>query len=204
MRKVLTSGLLLAVAVAFIGCAEPPKQEIDAAQVAVDEAKQGEADVYATDMYQAAKDSLDAANARVAEQEKKWFKNYDTAKSAAIRSKEIASEAVTQAKTNKEAIRNEARALVDKVAAGVVETRTQIESAPRGKGADEDLDQLQGGVTQADQLLTESRSSLDADRPKDALEQAKSAESKLTEVQGAVQAALQKIEERRMARRGGR
>ncbi|MXX14092.1 MAG: hypothetical protein F4Z86_11705 [Gemmatimonadetes bacterium] len=67
--------------------------------------------------------------------------------------------------------------------------------APRGKGADDDLDQLNADLNQAETSVSDARGSLDNGQYRDALAQAQEAENKLTEVQGAVTVALQKIED---------
>ena len=67
--------------------------------------------------------------------------------------------------------------------------------APRGKGADDDIDQLNADLNQAETNISDARSSLDSGQYRDALAQAQGAETKLAEVQGAVSVALQKIED---------
>ena len=67
--------------------------------------------------------------------------------------------------------------------------------APRGKGADDDLDQLNADLNQAEANISDARNSLDNGQYADALAQAQGAENKLAEVQGAVTVALQKIED---------
>ena len=49
MRSFLTASVLIALI--FSGCAKPPTQELDAAQAALDEAKNSEADIYAPKTY---------------------------------------------------------------------------------------------------------------------------------------------------------
>ncbi len=189
MRSVLTLGLVLSLAITFVSCAQPPEEELKAAQAALDSAKKAEADIYAPDAYRTAKSTLDDARAKVEQ------KDYDAAKAGAIRAKDQADQATALAGTNKQNTRNEAQALVNRLSTGLTEARATLNKAPRGKGADGDLDQLSSDLGQAEASLGEAKNSLSAGKAKDALAQAKSAEGKLSQVQGAVQTAMQKIED---------
>ncbi len=189
MRSVLTVGLVLSLALAFVSCAQPPEEELKAAQAALDSAKRAEANVYAPDAYRSAENTLKDARAKV-EQE-----DYEAAKAAAIRAKEQADQARSLGETNKQNTRNEAQALIDRLSTGLTDARTALNNAPRGKGADGDLDQLSSDLGQAEASLGSARNSMGTSKFKDALGQAKDAESKLSPVQGAVQTAMQKIEE---------
>ena len=189
MRSFLTVGLILSVAFVFAGCAKPPTQELDAAQAALDEAKKAEADIYAPDVYRSASDALNEARAKVEQ------KDYEGAKASALQAKQLADSSRTQAETNKRTTRDEAQALVNRVSSGLTDARTALNNAPKGKGADGDLDQLRSDLGQAEASLSDARNSLNAGKYKDAQAQARSAESRLTQVQGSVQTAMQKIEE---------
>jgi multidrug resistance efflux pump len=76
-----------------------------------------------------------------------------------------------------------------------------VNGAPRGKGADGDLDQLRADLGQAEAALGDARSSLSSGNFNAALEQAKSADSKLNQVQSDVQVAMKKIDDWKMKNR---
>jgi len=189
MRSVLSVGLALCLAFVFISCAKPPTQELDAAQAALDSAKKAEADVYAPDAYRSAKSTLDEARSKVDQ------KDYEGAKASAVQAKELADRASSQAETGKRQTRDEAQALVNRLSSGIGDARTALDGAPRGKGADGDLDQLRSDLAQAESSLGAAKSSLNGGKYKDALTQAQSAEGKLSGVQSATQTAMQKIED---------
>jgi hypothetical protein len=181
--------LALSLALAFVSCAKPPTEEINAAQAALDGAKSAEADVYAGATYKSAAAALDEARAQVEE------KKYEEAKASAIRAKELAERSSTEAETGKQKTRDEAQALINRLTVGLADVRTALDNAPQGKGADEDLDQLRASLAQAEAGLTDAKGSLGNAKFKDALDQAGAAESKLTEVQSGVQTAMEKIED---------
>lgn len=188
MRSVLNFCLIMGLTLVAVGCAKPPTQELDAAKAALDAAKAAEAEVYAPDTYRSASNAMSEANTKVEQ------KDYEGAKASAIQTKELADRAKSEANTNKQQIRDEAQALINRIAPGINDARTSLNNAPRGKGADSDLDQLNADLSQADANLSSARSSLNGGKFKDALSQARSAESKLSQIQGSVQTANQKIE----------
>jgi DNA repair exonuclease SbcCD ATPase subunit len=188
MRSVLNFCLILGFTLAVAGCAKPPQLELDAANAALAAAKAAEADVYAPDTFRSASTAMNEANAKVE------TKDYEGAKASAIQAKETADRAKSEADTNKQQTRDEAQAVINRVSPGLDDARTSLSSAPSGKGADEDLAQLSADLGQAEANLNDARSNLSSGKFKDALAQARSSESKLSQVQGSVQTANQKIE----------
>jgi len=195
MRSMFRVGALLAFVFTLSSCGSPPQAELDAAQAALDSARQAGAETYAADAYNRAKNTLASANAKSEQGE------YEAAKSDAVQAKDQADSARTLAESNKAKLRDEAQAIVDRVSNAIGDARAAVDSAPRGKGADGDLDQLRADLGQADAALNDARSSLSSGSFNAALEQAKSADSKLGQVQSAVQVATQKIEDWKMKNR---
>lgn len=192
MRSVLNFCLILGMTLVAVGCGEPPQQELDAAKAALDAAKAAEAEVYAPDTYRSASNKLSEANNKVEQ------KDYEGAKASAIEAKSLADRAKSEADTSKRQIRDEAQAVINRVSPGLADARTSLNNAPRGKGADSDLDQLGADLSQAEANLSDARSNLNSGKFKDALSQARSAEGKLSGIQGSVQTANQKIEDFKM------
>lgn len=189
MRSLFRVGALLAFVVAVVGCGSPPQAELDAAQAALDAARQAGAETYAADAYNKAKNTL--ADARA----KSEAGDYEEAKTAAVSAKSQADQARSLAESNKARIRDEAQAIVDRVSNAIGDARAAVDGAPRGKGADSDLDQLRSDLGQAEASLGDARSSLSSGSFNNALDQAKAADSKLSAVQSAVQVAMKKIDD---------
>ena len=189
MRAVLKLGVVLSMMFIAAGCGSPPQAELDSAQAALDAAKQAQADVYAPDAYTRAKNSLADARAKVEQSD------YEAAKTSAVQAKEQAEQALSLAGTNKQQMMVEAQNIANRVSTGLGDTRTALDGAPRGKGADDDLDQLRADLGQAEASLSGARNSLNGGNAKSALEQAKSADNKLSSVQSAVQVAMKKIDD---------
>ena len=187
MRSFLSVGLLACVALVAISCAQPPTEEINAAQAAVDAAKQAEADIYASATYQSATKALSDARAKVDSDD------YEGAKADAIRSKDMADRSVTEAGASKQRTRDDAQAIINRLSGGLADARAAVEGAPSGKGADEDLGQLRASLSQTEATLGSARGDLSSGKFKSALDQAKSAEMGLNGVQSSVAAAQKKI-----------
>ena len=187
MRSVLNIGLACVLALAFVSCAQPPEEELKAAEDAIAKAQNAEADIYAADVFRKAKTTLDDARSKVEKSD------YEGAKASAIRAKELADKSASQAASNKSQISQEATALVGRLAAGLADARAALEAAPKGKGADENLDQLRSDLGQAEASANDAKTSLGSGKAKDALDQAKAAEGKLTQVQSGLQTAMKKI-----------
>jgi hypothetical protein len=188
MRSVLNLCIALGLAFVAIGCYSTPQAELDAAKAAVEAAKQAEAEVYAADTYRSATTALNEAT------EKDALQDLEGCISAANRAKELGDRAKSEADASKQQTRNEAQAIINRVAPGLADARASLTSAPRGKGADEDLDQLNADISQTEANLSDARSNLSGGKFKDALSQARNAEGKLSQIQGSVQTATQKIE----------
>ena len=131
MRSVLSVGLVFVVALAFVSCAQPPEEELKAAEAALAKAQNAEADVYATEVFRNAKNTLDDARAKVEK------KDYEGAKASAIRAKDLADQAATQAVANKKQMQDEATALVARVGPGLADARSALENAPKGQPFEE-------------------------------------------------------------------
>lgn len=201
MLKPLKISLVVPIAIAIFSCAEPPTQEVATTQAALDGATRAEANVYAEQSFQAAKDTLDAALAAIAQQESKWFKNYEAATLSLKTARELAQKAASDAETNKAALRKEILAMLSKVETTLSEAQTSLASAPRGKGADEDIDRLGMLLNMVGSTLGEARNELNAGRLKAAREQAFSAENQIVQVQNDVAVALEKVEAWKQKRR---
>ena len=182
------------VIVALGGCGRPPSREMDAALAAVDHASRAQADIYAEEMFRAASDTLDAALGLVQEQEGRWYKNYGRTRASLKLAEELAQNAASEAEVNRAAIWSETETLIAEVDSGIAELRASLDRAPRGKGADGDLDGLSTGLSLAEADLTAARTDLSLDRLKSALERARSADDRIEELRSAMQMAIQKIE----------
>lgn len=189
MRSILSLCSVLMLALVISGC-RPNEADLKAqeeAMAAQTAAKAAEADVYAADTFRSATSAIDDANGKFEQNE------HDEATAGYIQAKDLFDRAKAEAETSKNEISMETQTIIDRVMLGISDTRGSLGEAPRGKGADDDLDQLNADLNQAEANASDARSNLDTGKYNDALARARDAETQLSQVQGSIAMALQKI-----------
>ena len=196
MRSILSLCTVLVLALAITGCGPSEqlvklKADTEAAYAA---AQAAQAETYAPEAYRVASAAIDSAAKKFEEKKFFFFNKFDEAEPLYVEAQDLANSAKSEADTNRQ-LEADTLALIESVMPGISDTRVSLGEAPRGKGADDDLDQLNADLNQAESNISDARGSLDNGQYRDALAQAQDAETKLTEVQGSVSVALQKIED---------
>ncbi|MCL4306184.1 hypothetical protein KJZ99_09740 [bacterium] len=151
MKKTLFVALWVAPLLFLAGCAEPPKAESDAANAALQAAKTAEADQYAGQAYNAARDTLNAALAAVKEQDGKFalFRNYDAAKAQLVKATEMANQAGQAAAAEKDRLKNELTTMQMELVAALAAADTALMKAPVGKGNKADIELIKSDLSAA-------------------------------------------------------
>jgi hypothetical protein len=188
--------LLAAAALAFAGCAHEPKADIDAAKLAVEDAKQAQADVYAPQTWTATEDAQAKLDAELDAQSKRWsaLRNYTVAERLAKDVKATAERSKDEAAVGKEKAKNEASTLVAQARDEVQRARAALDTAPRGKGTEADLASLKSDASGIDDTLQAMQQAFDAG-------DYTTAKSKAQAAIDAAQAIEKEIEQARTARR---
>jgi hypothetical protein len=161
--KATQIGWVAALGLVLAGCAQAPNVDIDAANHAIDEARQAQAADYAPQSWTAAQDAQSKLQIELNAQEHRWapLRTYTVArqlaqdtKSAAYRSRDEAVAGKEQAKTETAAIMTQAR---DEVA----RAHAAVSTAPRGKGTEADLASLKSDATSIDDTLAAMQKAFD-------------------------------------------
>ncbi len=161
--KALVTVLVVVFAMALmLGCAKVPQQELDAAKAALDAAKAGEADRYAPEVYNAAKDSLNAALAEVEKQNSKFalFRSFKRVKDLVAKATTAANDAKDQAAVNKEKTRVEAEGLMAQAAPAVENVKKLMKKAPRGKEGKAALEAIGSELAAVEASLAEANTAM--------------------------------------------
>ena len=152
--------LMITAVVVMTGCQKPPEQEQQAAQQALDAAKQAEAEKYAQSELSTATGTMDQARAEIETQKAKWFPNYDKAKELLTQSKTQADQAKEAAIQGKEKAKQEATQAIADAKTAVDAADAALKAAPKGKGtkADlemmtKDLDGYRASISEAEQMM---------------------------------------------------
>jgi len=182
--KTLLSSLGIVVLMFVMGCKEAPQQLLADADAAMQAAQTAEANRYAMDLFNAAKDSLSAAQAEVEQQNSKFalLRNYDRATAllnSAIAAFKSASEA---AATNKEAVRAEADTLMAKVAPKIEAAKKLMAKAPKGKEGRAALEMIQADINAVESGLSEAQNAMTSNDYLTARDKAQAAMSKIDAV----------------------
>lgn len=156
--KALVTVLVVVFAMALmVGCAKVPQQELDAAKAAMDAAKAAEADRYVPELFNAAKDSLNAATAEIEKQNSKFalFRSYKRAKDLVAKATAGANDAVAQAAVKKEEVKKEAEEILAQVAPAIENVKKLMKKAPRGKEGRAALEAMNSELAAVEASLAE-------------------------------------------------
>ena len=179
--------LIVVLCLIAVGCAKPPTEEIAAAKAAVRSARDEGAAVYAAAEFSSATKALSDAETGVA------TKRYDEARASAMLSKERADAAKMAAIKNKAAAKVDAEAAVSQAETALGAAAESLSGAPKGKGADEDVAQLNMDLERATSLLAGARQKVDAEDYYGALAEAERIFAEAQRIQEAVEIARENL-----------
>lgn len=191
--KYLRFLFLSVVIVGLLACAKPPQAEIDAANAALDEAKNAEAEIYALDSLKAAQNALAEMQAELDVQNGKFalFRSYEKAKELANAAKDAAVKAKDDAAAKKEQVKAEAETLMGEVQTALTEARDLMKKAPKGKGSQADLAALQADLDAVQPMMDEAKASFDGGKFMDAKTKLEEAKAKVNAVKDAINNAIE-------------
>ncbi|GAB4387675.1 MAG: hypothetical protein Kow0025_02570 [Thermodesulfovibrionales bacterium] len=200
MRKAfILMVMVLAVAVAFAGCAKKPTQAMDDAKAAVDAFMAEGAEKYMPEDAKKIEAELTAAMDEVAAQDQNFFKKFGKAEEMLAQVKADADAAKTAVAAKKEQAKVDAAAALDKARAAVEEARTMLASAPTGKGTTADIEALKADVKGLDDMLVEVQASIDGGDYLAAIDKANAVSAQATAVSQEIGQAMAKVAPKRKA-----
>lgn len=187
--KALSVVLSVLVAGLAIGCAKPPTPAIEGASAALEAA--AEAEMYAADAYKAAAEARQQLDAELTAQEEKvaLFRSYTKASELAASATMAAEQAKADAIAEKERVRAETTQLIADAKLAVEEAKQLLETAPRGKGSQADLETMKSDLTSVELSLGEADTALAASNFKEARNKAEAAMQAAMQVKTAVEQA---------------
>jgi hypothetical protein len=166
-----------------------PQVEIDAANLAVEQARSSGADVYVYDNFVALQDSLNNVMVSIESQKSKLIKNYSTAKEHLAGVTQFAGEVKQQAETSKEELKVEIQNTITEVKGMIESNRQLILEAPKGKEGTSALAAIKGEVDGLETSINETSNLFETgdyiatlDKARAAKEKAAAINAELTEV----------------------
>jgi len=193
-RAALAAAVLLALALAAGGCAEPPRLELQAAQAALDSARSSAADTYAPESFGKAQESLVQARAEIATQEGKFrlLRSYDRARQLVNKVKADADRARQEAVVAKLQAQQDARAAIDTARSALAEASATLANAPGGKDSKTDTEAMRAELAALKGLLAEAESAATGEDYTRARQRATQVRDQAAAIQADVAAAIQK------------
>lgn len=168
-KRVVVMAAVVGVAIgAFMGCARVPKAAVQEAKVALDQARQAQAETYAPQAWAQAQQAIEAANAEVENQKTNSALNRSYKKAAELlrTAWQKATEAEKAAVAGKEQVRKQAEQLLTELVSGFEQANQLFEELSkcrrRPKGFASDLDQVRGEVNGLAQQVPDLQSALEA------------------------------------------
>jgi len=204
-NKLLLASGLLVLAVVFAGCAKAPEQEMKDAQAALDDSRNtAQADKWASAEYQAAKTSIDNANAEVEAQNQRFamMRNYDKAKEMFAQAKADADKAKQAAVANKEAAKNEANQKLQEATTAIQSARDALSKAPVTKDTRADIQLFTSDLDGLDQSLGEVRNMISSEDYKGASSKAAAITQQANDIATKLTEAAEKAAAKKGARKG--
>jgi hypothetical protein len=169
MRKQMDL-FLQVILVGLVSCAQAPERELTEAMQVLEQARAVEADLYASETFQEAEDTLTMAQAEIEAQAENSIlsRSYDEAARLLESAKLASSRAVYEAKSGKEQARQDAEAAISDARATLESSQASLAKArPSNQTRDElesmkaDLDALQAALAEA-QIEFETGNYIDA------------------------------------------
>ncbi|MDT7041735.1 hypothetical protein [Candidatus Nitronereus thalassa] len=194
-NTVLSMGTLsILIGMLMLGCAEKPMTTLDAADMALKEARQAGAPDYAPESFREAETAYQMAQEELAIQDSKFaiMRNYESVEGMLQAVNQEALRAKTEAVANKERVKSEAQSAMTNAKSRVQEARVILAKAPMGKGSQADLQALNGDLQTAESMLVEVDGALVAEDFLGAKAKAQAIESLAIRVHDEVAHALQK------------
>jgi len=164
MLKPIIAAFVVVVLAAFAGCGKAPETEMQSANSALEAAKTAEADVYASETYQAAVDTLDAAMAAKIQSDAKLalFRSYGKSRELLARAEALAKEAEATAQAEKEEIRLELSDLMTQARVVLDSAHAAVSQAPKGKGTAADIELIKNDFAATNTAYEQAKADFDA------------------------------------------
>jgi hypothetical protein len=164
MRRISFASFLAVAMTAFLGCAQVPTQELDAARLAMDGARSAQADVYTPDGWSAAKDSQSRLDAELTLQQDRFplFRSYSKVRMLAVEVKGAAERAAVEGTTARLKAKDEATGQMAQAREAYGRAQEALAKAPKGKGTEVDFASLRSDSGSIESTIQEMQLAFDA------------------------------------------
>jgi hypothetical protein len=184
-------GWIAIVGFVLAGCAQAPSADIDAANHALDEARQAQAAEYAPQSWTAAQDAQSKLQIELNAQDQRWsaLRTYTVARQLAQDTKVAADHSRDEAIAGKDKAKTEASTLMAQAREEVGRAHAAVATAPRGKGTEADLAGLKSDAGSIDETLVVMQKAFDDGNYNDANAKAQAAIDAAKKIQSEIASA---------------
>lgn len=187
---------VLGLALFLSSCDKVPQVELDNANVAINDAKMAQADVYLPTQFAALEDSMRVVMADVEVQNSKWMKNFDGVRTKLTNLTTMATTVQTNTLAKIEEIKVEYQTAFAEVQQMIADNKDLVEKAPKGKEGREALEQIKGEISVVEVSAAEAESLFEAGNYLDALNKINAAKTKSVELNTELVDAIAKTKRR--------
>jgi hypothetical protein len=188
---------VLGLALFLSSCDKVPQVELDNANVAINDAKMAQADVYLPTQFAALEDSMRVISADIEVQNSKWMKNFDGVRTKLSNLTSMATTVQKNTMAKIEEIKAEYQTAFDDVQQMIVDNKALVDKAPKGKGGREALEQIKGDISVVEVSVSDAQSLFDAGNYMDALNKINAAKAKSVELNTELTEAIAKTSRNR-------
>ena len=173
-------------------CAKVPQADIDSANVAVNEAKVAQADIYVPDAYNALQDSLKSTMSAIEAKKGKWFTNYNNEKAALANVITLSGQVKEQTAARINELKVQINNTLAEVNTLMAENKDLITKAPKGKEGAAALEAIKADMATIDASVTEATDMLNKGDLLPTLDKVQAAKEKATGINSELKEAIAK------------
>lgn len=177
----------------FTSCAKYPQAEVDATNLAVQEAVAAGAEMYLHDEFVAMQDSLKATMVSLEEEKSKFFKNFDAQIAQLATISQVATDLKAKTEVRKEELKVEIQTLITEIQALVDTNKVLVQTAPKGKEGKSALEAIKGEIEVIEASLAEVNTMFAGGELLATLDKAKAAKEKATAINVELNTVIEKF-----------
>ncbi|MBN1924442.1 MAG: hypothetical protein JW798_01285 [Prolixibacteraceae bacterium] len=197
-HRIFFNILLLATTLTLLtSCGKLPQMEIDNAQLAITEAQNAGAELYAPEAFMALQDSMNACLEEIEVQKSKLFKNFKNASAKLLAVTENAAEVKLQTEAKISELKTEINNALNETTSLNNENKELVLKAPKGKGGSTVLMAIKGEIATIDNGLAEVAAIPDTENLNNKLAKVTALKEHASNINMELKTAIEKFQSRR-------
>ena len=192
-NKIALAFVMLSAVVLLSSCSKVPQAELDAATVAIEEARTLQADLYLPAEFNALQDSMNSINAPIEANKGKMFANFSEVKTKLAQVTEMTAALKANTETRKAEVQAEVDAVMTEVNTLISDAKTLVASAPKGKEGKAAVDAISTEIAAVEASAAEATTLVEQGKWIEALDKLNAAKEKVTAVKTELETVIAKF-----------